>query len=194
MKNDIATLLVILANLTSIFLWIPQARSTWAFRKNPDVLSGISYGTLILAASNTCLWGGYGLLIHNYGLAFATCLILPTTSFTLWLKINTRKNLQDVESRQVLTREDIEEDIEEDITSHYDDSFLTREGALLNAAEDLLGQISMIKNVSHGRNNTVNSVSVELEAACKKAMSILEVYPQRVSRDKFDDYIQATER
>lgn len=191
MKNDIAALLVIFANLTSIFLWIPQARRTWAFRKNPDVLSGISYGTLILAASNTCLWGGYGVLIHNYGLAFATCLILPTTTFTLWLKFNTKKNLQDGESRQVLTKEDIEEDI----TSHYDDSFLTREGALSNAAEDLLGQISMIKNVSHGRNKIVNSVSVGLEEACKEAMTSLKDYPQRVPRGKkFDDYIQATER
>lgn len=87
----IENILVILANLTSIILWLPQAKTTWKYRREPEALKAISYGTLIMAGLNTTFWGVYGLIIQNYGLAFATILILPTTLFTLFLKFNTRK-------------------------------------------------------------------------------------------------------
>jgi hypothetical protein len=39
----------LIANVTSLILWIPQAHTTYANRKDKDALKGISYGTQIIA-------------------------------------------------------------------------------------------------------------------------------------------------
>lgn len=46
----------LLANLTSLVLWIPQAMTTYANRRDREALKGISYGTQTMAALNTVLW------------------------------------------------------------------------------------------------------------------------------------------
>lgn len=80
------------ANLISMILWIPQAKTTWLNRNNPEVLKGISFGTQILVAINTTLWCIYGLMIKSYWLAFGIVMILPLSILTIMLKIRVKEN------------------------------------------------------------------------------------------------------
>ena len=79
-------ILGILANLTSLVLWIPQAKTTWKNRDVPQALIGISTGTQILTALNTSFWCIYGLLIHDFWLPMGTIVVLPLAVGTLILK------------------------------------------------------------------------------------------------------------
>jgi uncharacterized protein with PQ loop repeat len=80
------TILGILANLTSLVLWIPQAKTTYKNRDAPQALIGISTGTQILTALNTSFWCIYGLLIHDFWLPMGTIVVLPLAVGTLILK------------------------------------------------------------------------------------------------------------
>ncbi|USI64630.1 hypothetical protein LMK05_07215 [Lactococcus petauri] len=75
-----------IANITSLVLWIPQARTTYANRKDKEALKGISYGTQIIASVNTIFWCVYGVMIHSVWLAMGTVIILPLALWTIWLK------------------------------------------------------------------------------------------------------------
>lgn len=79
------------ANLTSLILWLPQARITWRNRNNAGALEGVSYGTQIIAGVNTILWCVYGLEIHSYWLAMGTIIILPLALFTIVLKFKAER-------------------------------------------------------------------------------------------------------
>lgn len=79
-------ILGLVANITSLVLWIPQAKITYQNRHNREALKVISYGTQTIASANTILWGVYGILIHSIWLAMGTIFILPLTLWTIWLK------------------------------------------------------------------------------------------------------------
>ena len=83
-------LLGIFANITSLVLWLPQARTTWKNRNNAQALSGVSVGTQIITAMNTIFWCIYGLLIHDFWLPIGTVVILPLVLFTLTLKYKSK--------------------------------------------------------------------------------------------------------
>lgn len=82
----LATLLSTGGNITSIILWLPQAKQTWKYRHNKQALAGLSYQTIVIGILNTLFWGANGLATHNLGLAFGTVFFLPTTLLTLLLK------------------------------------------------------------------------------------------------------------
>lgn len=75
-----------IANLTSLILWLPQARTTWRNKNNPRALKGISIGTQMIVAVNTILWCVYGILIKNVWLPLGTIIILPLACWTIYLK------------------------------------------------------------------------------------------------------------
>lgn len=87
----IVNLLGGLANMTSLFLWFPQASMTWKYRNDPKALKGISIGTQILVMINTSSWCIYGILIQNLWLSVGTVVILPLAVFTIILFIKSNK-------------------------------------------------------------------------------------------------------
>lgn len=84
-----------LANLTSLLLWIPQAKTTWRNRKNKSALLGVSIGTQIIVVVNTVLWCIYGLMISNIWLPMGTAIILPLASVTIFLKLKSKRQVVD---------------------------------------------------------------------------------------------------
>lgn len=80
-----------LANLTSLLLWIPQAKTTWRNRSNKQALLGVSIGTQIIVVINTVLWCVYGLMISNVWLPLGTIIILPLASITIFLKLKSKR-------------------------------------------------------------------------------------------------------
>lgn len=80
-----------LANLTSLLLWIPQAKITWINRHNKEALSGISIGTQIIVAINTTFWCVYGVMISNIWLPLGTFIVLPLASATVFLKLKSNE-------------------------------------------------------------------------------------------------------
>jgi uncharacterized protein with PQ loop repeat len=84
-------ILGLLANATSFILWLPQARTTWKNRNNPEALQGVSLGTQVIAALNTSAWCIYGLLIHDMWLPLGTLIVLPLALWTIILKLKAVK-------------------------------------------------------------------------------------------------------
>lgn len=80
-------------NVTSIILWFPQLKTTWHFRHDKNALSGLSYYMIIFGIFNTLFWGTNGILTKNWGLAFGTLFILPSTLATLFLKFQAQHSL-----------------------------------------------------------------------------------------------------
>ncbi|MFD1902795.1 hypothetical protein [Enterococcus termitis] len=76
----------ITGNVTSIILWIPQAKQIWLNRHDPKALRIISIGTQKLVALNTLVWCSYGLLKHDFWLPIATIFILPCALLTIYWK------------------------------------------------------------------------------------------------------------
>lgn len=93
----IVNILGFLANLTSLILWIPQARTTWENRNSFGALSGISLITQLLVVTNTILWCVYGLMINNFWLPLGTIIILPLACFTIFIKYKISKENRNVE-------------------------------------------------------------------------------------------------
>lgn len=116
-----------LANVTSLVLWIPQARITYQNRHDRNALNGISYGTQVIASLNTILWCIYGLMIQSYWLAMGTVIILPLALWTIWLKhsVDTDK-LYDLKVKinrtDVSPNELVESDIITGLFAHYQGS------------------------------------------------------------------------
>lgn len=91
-------LLGALANITSLILWIPQAKITWKNRDNKKALSGISYGTQIIVIANTLLWCAYGLSIKNFWLPLGTIIIFPLALMTIFTKYRIGKKTENTNS------------------------------------------------------------------------------------------------
>lgn len=87
----IPTFLGLLANVTSFILWLPQARTTFKNRHNPEALKGISLGTQIIAAINTSAWCLYGLFIHDAWLPLGTLIVLPLALWAIVLKLKANR-------------------------------------------------------------------------------------------------------
>lgn len=68
------------------------------------------------------------------------------------------------------------------------ESFLTYEGALRDEVDFLLEKIEFLKRMSANGNKCVNTVSVGLVEALKKASHDLEDYPRRLANDEWKDY------
>ncbi|GAB2021507.1 hypothetical protein RyT2_05810 [Pseudolactococcus yaeyamensis] len=85
------TILAILANATSLILWLPQAKSTWENRNEETALKGISLGTQLFAAANTIMWCLYGLSIQSYWVSAGTIITLPLVSLTIFFKVRKRQ-------------------------------------------------------------------------------------------------------
>ncbi|GAB2022844.1 hypothetical protein RyT2_19180 [Pseudolactococcus yaeyamensis] len=80
-----------IANLLSVVLWLPQARTTWQNRNNPQAIKGISLGTQFLTAANTICWCMYGVITHDFWLPLGTIVILPLALFTIIIKLKSKK-------------------------------------------------------------------------------------------------------
>lgn len=98
----ITNILGALANLTSLILWVPQAKTTWSNRYNLQALSGVSIGTQIIVVINTLLWCIYGVMITNIWLPLGTIIILPLAIMTILLKLQSNKN-EEVDSNAWFT-------------------------------------------------------------------------------------------
>ena len=97
-----------IANVTSLILWIPQARTTYANRKDKKALKGISYGTQIIASINTIFWCIYGIMIQSIWLAMGTIIILPLALWTIWLKYSTENDpLYELSSRKLSSKNEL---------------------------------------------------------------------------------------
>ncbi|WP_271495797.1 hypothetical protein [Enterococcus sp. 5H] len=84
-----------LANLTSLILWLPQAKITWNNRNNKQALSGISIWTQLIVSINTVMWCVYGVMIDNVWLPIGTIMILPLAVMTIVLKMRLNRNDSD---------------------------------------------------------------------------------------------------
>lgn len=84
-----------LANLTSLILWLPQAKITWNNRNNKQALSGISIWTQLIVSINTVMWCIYGVMIDNVWLPIGTIMILPLAVMTIVLKMRLNRNDSD---------------------------------------------------------------------------------------------------
>lgn len=105
------------ANLTSLILWIPQAMTTYANRRNREALKGISYGTQTMAALNTVLWCIYGFLICSIWLPMGTVVILPLALWTIWLKYSVDNDpFYEWSSRKLSSKNEL---IETDIKGYF---------------------------------------------------------------------------
>lgn len=98
----------LLANITSLILWIPQAMTTYANRRDREALKGISYGTQSMAALNTVLWCIYGFLICSVWLPMGTVVILPLALWTIWLKYSVENDpLYELSSRKLSSKNEL---------------------------------------------------------------------------------------
>ena len=107
----------LIANVTSLILWIPQARTNYANRKDKEALKGISYGTQIIASINTVFWCIYGIMIHSIWLAMGTVIILPLALWTIWLKHSIENDpFYEWSSRKLSSKNEL---IETDIKGYF---------------------------------------------------------------------------
>lgn len=110
----------LIANITSLILWIPQARTTYANRQDKEALKGISYGTQIITSINTVFWCIYGIMIHSIWLAMGTIIILPLALWTIWLKHSTENDpLYELSSRKLSSQNELIETDEKGYFSLY---------------------------------------------------------------------------
>lgn len=84
-----------LANISSLVLWLPQARRTWKNRNKSEALKGISIVTQIIVIINTTLWCIYGILIHNIWLPLGTIITLPLAIATILIKMKNDKKIHE---------------------------------------------------------------------------------------------------
>lgn len=79
------------ANLLSLLVWIPQAKTTWKKRKEVEALSGISLGTQLISAITSITWCVYGLLIHDVWLPLGSIVVVPLAIWTIFTKYRAQK-------------------------------------------------------------------------------------------------------
>ena len=107
----------LIANISSLILWLPQAKTTYANRKDREALKGISYGTQIIAAINTLLWCVYGFMMHSIWLSMGTLVILPLTLWTIWLKYSVENDpCYEWNSRKLSSKNEL---IETDVKGYF---------------------------------------------------------------------------
>jgi len=69
----------------SIFMWIPQARTTWKYRNDALRLAGISETTQWMLMIGYLLWGVYGLLSESFWVAAPSAVSFPLALATIIL-------------------------------------------------------------------------------------------------------------
>lgn len=107
----------LIANISSLILWLPQAKTTYANRKDREALKGISYGTQIIAAINTLLWCIYGFMMHSIWLSMGTLVILPLALWTIWLKYSVENDpCYEWNSRKLSSKNEL---IETDVKGYF---------------------------------------------------------------------------
>jgi len=67
----------------SIFMWIPQARTTWKNRNDPGRLAGVSETTQWLTMIGYLLWGFFGVLSQSYWVAAPSAVAFPLALATI---------------------------------------------------------------------------------------------------------------
>ncbi|MFD2254012.1 PQ-loop domain-containing transporter [Lactococcus formosensis subsp. bovis] len=80
-----------LANILSLLVWIPQAKTTWKKRKEVEALSGISLWTQFISAITSLTWCLYGLLIHDIWLPLGSIVVVPLAVWTIFTKYRAKK-------------------------------------------------------------------------------------------------------
>lgn len=86
-------ILGIIANVTSMSLWLPQALTTYKNRNNPQALQGLSLLTLYLGLANTLTWGIYGLYTGDFWIGIGSVIIAPSTIAIIFWKRKADKQL-----------------------------------------------------------------------------------------------------
>jgi uncharacterized protein with PQ loop repeat len=69
----------------SIFMWVPQARTTWKNRNDPGRLSGISETTQWLTMIGYLLWGFFGVLSGSFWVAAPSVVAFPLALATIFV-------------------------------------------------------------------------------------------------------------
>jgi uncharacterized protein with PQ loop repeat len=69
----------------SIFMWIPQARTTWKNRNDPGRLAGVSETTQWLTMIGYLLWGLFGVLSESYWVAAPSVVAFPLALATIFV-------------------------------------------------------------------------------------------------------------
>jgi uncharacterized protein with PQ loop repeat len=69
----------------SIFMWVPQARTTWKNRNDPFRLAGISETTQWLTMIGYLLWGLFGVLSASYWVAAPSAVAFPLALATIFV-------------------------------------------------------------------------------------------------------------
>lgn len=71
------------ATVFSIFMWIPQARTTWKSRNDAVRLAGISETTQWLTMLGYLLWGLFGVLSESFWVAAPSAVTVPLALATI---------------------------------------------------------------------------------------------------------------
>jgi uncharacterized protein with PQ loop repeat len=69
----------------SIFMWVPQARTTWRYRNDALRLAGISETTQWMLMIGYLLWGIYGVLSESLWVAAPSVVSMPLAFATIVL-------------------------------------------------------------------------------------------------------------
>lgn len=67
----------------SIFMWLPQARTTWKNRNDPARLAGISETSQWLLFAGYLVWGAYGILSESLWVAAPSAVTMPLALATI---------------------------------------------------------------------------------------------------------------
>jgi len=81
------------ATLTSLILWLPQVRTTWRHRNNPEEMASISVATQYILMASQFLWLFYGLLINSFWVWASIFVNLPSAILTLTLIYRAKHHL-----------------------------------------------------------------------------------------------------
>lgn len=74
------------AAFCTTFAFVPQVIQTWKTRDT----SGISLAMYVIFVLGVALWSAYGLLTHNWPVAWANLLVFVLAGSILFLKIKSR--------------------------------------------------------------------------------------------------------
>lgn len=81
--NLLINLLGFAATAFSIFMWIPQARTTWRNRNDAARLAGVSETTQWMLMIGYLLWGLYGVLTGSFWVAAPSVVAFPLALATV---------------------------------------------------------------------------------------------------------------
>lgn len=87
---DAVTIVGIAGNITSVAMFIPNAKVVWNSRKDKHALQGASIGMQVLLLCNAALWGLYALWTGAYWAAVPGLFNAPLAVFVIWLILRGR--------------------------------------------------------------------------------------------------------